>query len=456
MVRKYRSRLRIIIIVATFCLLTASVISISFRLVVSGISEEMKRRALLKGEGVARGLHALVEEIVSREGLQHLSGVRPYADRLRSLMDSIIAEDEELLYGLVLDSKGEVIIHSMPERGKFSFDISGGEGISTTPVLREDNVLKNGRQVRVYDVSLPIYVEGEVAGSVHLGFSHRKIAERISIATRAIFLKIAIASALCTIFLSLAMVGLWRVLKRQRILERKASEEDRLAYVGLLSSGLVHELRSPLNVMTVDMRTLQRELEEPHKASKTALRNLTERLSGQMERLTGMLKEFLRFGKPGELKLEETNPNTILRDVLEFLHGDAKRNGIQVIENLDENLLSVRIDRTRMREAIFNIALNAIQAMPHGGTLSVSSTRVDSQVRIELSDTGCGLSEEECQKIFDIFYSTKDGGTGLGLPIVRRTVHDHGGTIEVKSRKGEGTTVTISLPVSAKPLRRVS
>jgi len=261
----------------------------------------------------------------------------------------------------------------------------------------------------------------------------------------------AVAFILGMVFLSLGIAALWQVLKRQRNLEIKAAEEERLAYIGLLSSGLVHELRNPLNVMSVDMRTLRKQMEEPDKVSREALRNLTARLCRQMERLTGILEEFLRFGKPGELRREETNPNTILKEVLEFVRGDIRKNSIQVRESLDEKLPPLSMDRARIKEAIFNIVMNAIQAMPRGGTLSVHSRRRGNGVEIELADTGCGLSEEECRKIFDIFYSTKDGGTGLGLPIVRRTIHDHGGTIEVKSRKGEGTTVIISLPRAEKP-----
>lgn len=261
---------------------------------------------------------------------------------------------------------------------------------------------------------------------------------------------VLIASFLSTIFLSLTGIALWQVLRKHRSLEIKEGEEERLAYLGLLSSGLVHELRNPLNVMSVDMRTLRKELEHPERVSPGAVRDLIERLSRQMENLTGILGEFLRFGKPGELNLEKTNINTILREVVEFVRGDINKNDIRVAENLEENLLSINLDRTQIREAIFNLILNAIQAMPRGGMLSVSSTRINDQIQIKVADTGCGLSEEECQKIFDIFYSTRDGGTGLGLPIVRRIIHGHDGAIEVESSKGKGTTVIISLPLISK------
>ncbi|NOX96929.1 MAG: hypothetical protein GXO98_02500 [Nitrospirae bacterium] len=448
---KDRLKLRLIIIAAAFCLLAVSVVSVSVHLVLRSISQEMKRSVIAKAEGIARGLYAVVEDAVPLETAKLSPSP---GNRLRPLLDSLIAEDEELLYGIVLGRKGEVLAQSLPERRNPRFALPPGESISAVPVSRETGFLENGREVRVYDVSIPIYERGQRLGSVRLGFSYQDISRRVGTATKAIFLKIAVASILGTIFLSLAIATLWQVLKKQRHLEKKAAEEERLAYIGLLSSGLVHELRSPLNVMSVDMRTLRKQMEEPDKVSREALRNLTARLFRQTERLTGILEEFLRFGKPGELRLEETNPNTILREVLEFVRGDIRKNGIRVKENLDEKLPPLSMDRTRIREAIFNIVMNAVQAMPEGGTLTVNSSRKGSRIEIEVSDTGCGLSEEECRKMFDIFYSTKDGGTGLGLPIVRRTIHDHGGTIKVKSRKGEGTTVTISLPWAGKPLKQ--
>jgi PAS domain S-box-containing protein len=220
---------------------------------------------------------------------------------------------------------------------------------------------------------------------------------------------------------------------------------DRLAYLGEFSSTLAHEIRNPLAGIKTTAQALSEELEEgdPRK-------EYIDRIIKEIDRLNDLLRTFFSFAKPKRLDFIPCQIRDIIKEVKGLLAKEAERNRVTIKEVYADNLPFVPLDFNQMQQVFMNLFLNALQAMPAGGKLTVKVERKDSQrkwVRVKVTDTGRGIAPEHLPKIFDPFFTTKSKGLGLGLAITLKIMKGHGGTIEVESIVGEGTTFILNLPV---------
>jgi two-component system sensor histidine kinase PilS (NtrC family) len=225
-------------------------------------------------------------------------------------------------------------------------------------------------------------------------------------------------------------------------LERRARFNEQLAAVGELAAGIAHEIRNPLASISGSVQVLQGELEVG-----SAERRLMEIIVSESNRLSKILEDFLRFVRPQERRVADFDVAVSVSEVLELFRRSEEisdRHEVRVVVEPTSSILSG--DRDQIRQIVYNIAKNAVRAMPAGGTLTVRGAEEDGWYTIRFSDTGQGMSEEQVARLFTPFATAFDGGTGLGMAIVRRIVEDHGGAIDVDSRPGEGTTVTVLLP----------
>jgi signal transduction histidine kinase len=184
----------------------------------------------------------------------------------------------------------------------------------------------------------------------------------------------------------------------------------------------------------------------PTKQRDRRARAKIELVRQECDRLQKLLGDFLDFARQESLTPEPGNLNAELEQLLDFFAIRAQEAGVEVVRYLDPELPSVRLDRETFRSAILNLLLNAVQAMESGGQLVVRTRPSGLGVLVELIDTGPGMDAETLGKVFRAFYTTKQGGSGLGLPTARKIVEAHGGTIEVESTPGRGTKVTLWLP----------
>ena len=210
---------------------------------------------------------------------------------------------------------------------------------------------------------------------------------------------------------------------------------------------LEHEIKNPLSTILLNIDLLAEDLdtdpENPlfRRASK---RVLTVRR--ECDRLRQLLEDFLSFTRVRTLEIEPTDLNSLIGELLDFYRPRAEESHIEILSFLAPDLPTVRIDREMFRGALWNLVINAEQAMPDGGQLVIATRATTSGVAIELIDTGCGMDESIRPHIFDTFYSTKRTGTGLGLPMTRRVIEASGGHIILESELGRGTRFTIELP----------
>jgi len=225
-------------------------------------------------------------------------------------------------------------------------------------------------------------------------------------------------------------------------LERQARFNEQLAAVGELAAGIAHEIRNPLASISGSVQVLSHEL-----SVGSAERRLMEIIVSESNRLSKILEEFLRFVRPQERRVAVFDVAGNIQEVLDLFRLSAEVSDAHaIVADIEPAASPLAADRDQIRQIIYNVAKNAVRAMPEGGTLTVEGREDGAWYSIKFRDTGRGMSDEEVARVFTPFSTAFDGGTGLGMAIVRRIVEDHGGAIDVESRPGEGTTVTVLLP----------
>jgi PAS domain S-box-containing protein len=231
--------------------------------------------------------------------------------------------------------------------------------------------------------------------------------------------------------------------ERERV-EQQLRQAERLAEVGTLAAGMAHEIGTPMNVILGRAEQLMRKTED--ETTRKGLATIT----AQVERITKIMNQLLTFARRKPSEPRRVNLGQTLEDCLEVLQERIRRAGITVESRYETTMHPVHVhaDPDQMSQVFLNLFINAIHAMPDGGTLRVSLEPFDSHVRAVISDTGHGIPKEDLPKIFHPFFTTKEAGkgTGLGLTVVHNIVQEHGGTIAVESEPGKGTTFTITLP----------
>lgn len=242
----------------------------------------------------------------------------------------------------------------------------------------------------------------------------------------------------------LGVIGVFRSVEEVKQLEESIIRAKNLEALGALSAGMAHEIRNPLTSIKGYAQYIKLEL-----GSDNELDSDISIIISEVDRLNGIIDRFLAFARPKELKLEQCNINKIVNFVISLIKKDRLADNIEVITELSE-LPLLTIDFEQMEQVILNIVINAIQAMPNGGTLKINTkyNKASNIVQLEIMDTGEGIISENQDKIFEPFFTTKEKGTGLGLAICSRIVENHKGIIEVNSTQNAGTMFIIKLPVS--------
>ncbi|MBI5893738.1 MAG: HAMP domain-containing protein [Deltaproteobacteria bacterium] len=223
---------------------------------------------------------------------------------------------------------------------------------------------------------------------------------------------------------------------------RQLIQAEKIASVGQLATGLVHEIRNPLNSVKFALQIMEKE-----STANSAYKGDILAISGEIQRIENLLNNLLRFARPHPPQFSIIDINEVVDRALVLVRKKAENAGIQVITNLKHQLPKIKADPDLMQQIFLNIILNAIHAMPDGGSLTVATKDVHDNVEVSFSDTGHGIPSEYINKIFDPFFTTKgsSGGSGLGLSISYRIVEEHKGEIFVESKEGGGTSFTIKL-----------
>jgi signal transduction histidine kinase len=222
------------------------------------------------------------------------------------------------------------------------------------------------------------------------------------------------------------------------------SYSQKLAALSRLSAGVAHEVKNPLNATVIHLELLKQQL------SSSDLPLAMEHLSiitSQIRRLDEVVQGFLRFIRPEDLKLQPVSVASMVDAIMPVVVAEARKYGVDVNVAVPDNLPIVSVDTSVLQQALMNLALNACQAMPQGGRLRISASAVRGRrVEILCEDNGVGIAPEHLSRIFDLYFTTKEGGSGIGLSLVYRAIQLVDGEIEVQSTPGRGTTFRVLLP----------
>ena len=227
-----------------------------------------------------------------------------------------------------------------------------------------------------------------------------------------------------------------------RVMEETARRQDRLAAVGRLAASIAHEIRNPLAAMRGSIQMLRSELKEDSDHGQ-----LMEIILRESDRLNKIVTDYLNYARPRPAAKEKVDVCELIRETLKLLRNSPELSDGHILnEDLPAESLTVKGDAEQLKQVCWNVARNALQSMPNGGEFNVTAHRTDAhRVHLNFKDSGCGMSPEQVERLFEPFTSTT-GGTGLGMSIVYQIIRDHSGTINVRSREGKGTTISVELP----------
>lgn len=247
------------------------------------------------------------------------------------------------------------------------------------------------------------------------------------------------------------LVATWNAmitrLKEQRVLEARLASAERNASLGHLVSGIAHEIRNPLNTIALAVDYLKRRFSPAEPVPREEFLQITQSLHAEITRLNALITDFLNYGKPLKLNPAPMNTGDLLSEVARELEPEASLREVAI--DLHENGASpVLADRNLLKSAFLNVALNAVQMMPAGGRLTISAGLEENACRIRFDDTGPGISPDHLKKIFEPYFSTREGGVGLGLAMTHRIVTDHGGQLIAENLPSGGSRFEFILPVA--------
>ncbi|MCP4189881.1 MAG: sensor histidine kinase [Planctomycetaceae bacterium] len=221
--------------------------------------------------------------------------------------------------------------------------------------------------------------------------------------------------------------------------------------IAQLAGALAHEIKNPLSVIRMNVDLLTEDLiEEDQPVNRRRSLQKIQIVQRQCERLQNLLNDFLKFARVRKLDLTPGSLNEQIERVLDLFEAQADENRVEILRYLDPELPSIMQDEQPLEAALVNLVKNSLEAMPEGGELTARTRQTRKGVALDLIDTGCGMDENTAIHMFDAFYSTKEGGSGLGLPTARKVIEAHGGRIDVQSEVGHGTQFTLEFPVPAR------
>lgn len=232
---------------------------------------------------------------------------------------------------------------------------------------------------------------------------------------------------------------------------------DQYTEIARLAGGLAHEIKNPLSTIGLNLQLL---LEDWRQAADSPRERRTlkriQTLERETSRLVGLLDDFLRYARTLHISPQPCQVNPLVQEVLDFIAPQAARQNIRIRSTFAPDLPTIQADPKLLKQGLLNLAINAEEAMPDGGELIVQTSRDDAAVQIDVTDTGVGIPDHQLGKLFQLYFSTKESGSGLGLCTTRRILELHGGTIAVESEAGKGTHFTVRIPITAPPTSEAS
>jgi signal transduction histidine kinase len=304
----------------------------------------------------------------------------------------------------------------------------------------------------ILDMAAPLFINGKVAGIVRIGLDKESTDSILKENTRNLII-FMILVVFITIF------SMWLLYHNQNRhlagiveIERRLEKAERLSALGQLAAGVAHEIRNPLNAISMASQRLKRDFTPADEEKGREFQLLSGVIRDEIRRLNGIIEEFLSFSKTRRLELRNYPVTEVLQKIINLIQEEASSKGINIRTLGFEPPVVFPMDMDKLQQAILNFVKNAMESITAGGEITIAVNRKDNgHVVISISDTGCGISPEEMEQIFNPEYTTKEKGLGLGLALAHEIIRGHGGEIQIFSTPQVGTTFEITLPTVKSP-----
>ncbi len=363
---------------------------------------------------------------------------------------SDIGLKEDILYVSVQDSSLVILAHTDPALiGKKEEDPFLASSLQKRQIGSRLLPHKDGKET--FEVAKSFSLGGKPSGVIRIGYSPKEIYPVLSQIKKNVALSILFFLILGVSAITLIWVNQNRHLRRMKEMEDRIHLAERLSSLGHLASGVAHEIRNPLNAIGMGLQRLKREF-SPHEESKQEeYRSFTDLILNEIRRVNGIIEQFLSLSRPFRLDLRPTSLQELVGNLTVLFQEEASSKHIVLRTEIDPGLPLIAVDPERLKEALINILKNGMEAMEEGGALSVSTRSFKDRVEVVISDSGSGIPPDQMEKIFNYYYTTKEKGSGLGLPIAHRIIEAHGGQLRIETQPEAGTKVTVTLPAREAP-----
>ena len=299
----------------------------------------------------------------------------------------------------------------------------------------------------VFEVVKSFSFKGRTMGLIRIGYSPREIHPVLSQIKKNVALSILFFLILGVSAITLIWVNRNRHLRKMKEMEDRVQLAERLSSLGHLAAGVAHEIRNPLNAIGMGLQRLKREFLPQDESKKEEYLSFVDLVLKEIRRVNEIIEQFLALSRPFHLELRKSSLHELLKNLIALFQEEASSQGIQVQAEMDSDLPLIKMDNERLTQAFINIMKNGMQAMGEGGILRIETRSLNDHLEVVISDSGSGIPPDQMEKIFNYYYTTKEKGVGLGLPIAHRIIEAHGGQLNVESRVGFGTKMTITLPI---------
>jgi len=356
---------------------------------------------------------------------------------------------EGILYISVQDAQFNILAHTDPTfTGKMEENSFLKSSLQSNQPL--SRLLQPTKGEEVFEVVKSFSLKDKPMGLIHIGYSSKEIYPLLSQVKKNVALSIFFFLILGVSAITLIWVNQNRHLRKVKEMEDRIQLAERLSSLGHLAAGVAHEIRNPLNAIGMGLQRLKREFAPQEESKKEEYLSFTELVFKEIRRVNEIIEQFLTLSRPFQLNMKLSSLQDLLKNLVTLLQEEASSQGIQIQAETNSDLPLIKMDNEKLTQAFLNIMKNGMQAMEQGGVLHVETQSFKDRVEVSFSDSGSGIPPEQMEKIFNYYYTTKEKGVGLGLPIAHRIIEAHGGQLKVESQVGFGTKVTVLLPVISK------
>lgn len=355
---------------------------------------------------------------------------------------------EDIRYISILDTSLNILAHSDQ-----TFVGRREEDPFLRNSLQGDHLLsrhyQSAKGEEIFEVVKSFSLKGKTMGLIRIGYSPKEIYPVLTQIKKNVALSIFFFLILGISAITLIWVNQNRNFRKMKEMEDRIQLAERLSSLGHLAAGVAHEIRNPLNAMGMGLQRLKREFLPPEESKREEYISFMELILKEIRRVNEIIEQFLTLSRPFQLNLRESSLQDLLKNLVTFFQEEASSVGVALKEEISSGLPLIKMDPERLTQAFINIMKNGMQAMGQGGTLRIETRSLKDRVEVIISDSGSGIPPEQMEKIFNYYYTTKEKGVGLGLPIAHRIIEAHGGQLGIESQVGSGTKVRVILPVNA-------